>query len=144
MEKASGIRYGAIAQFFHWTTAILVLAAFILGPGGSRVEELKYEMLCVRTVRRQQAAKAALVREGVTARVPIGRNWIPRSVTRDLHTVGRRRGVPIHAIDRFNVRHPGVAVCIAIVTALVFFHLASDPGKPEPAAIRIHAASPAN
>jgi cytochrome b561 len=28
-------RYGAIAQSFHWLTAVLVLAAFTLGPGGS-------------------------------------------------------------------------------------------------------------
>ena len=28
-------RYGAVAQFIHWTTAILVLVAFIYGPGGS-------------------------------------------------------------------------------------------------------------
>jgi cytochrome b561 len=28
-------RYGAIAQALHWLTAILVLAAFIYGPGGS-------------------------------------------------------------------------------------------------------------
>ncbi|WP_296650049.1 cytochrome b/b6 domain-containing protein [Paraburkholderia sp.] len=34
MVKGSGTRYGAIAQFFHWCTAILVLVAFIYGPGG--------------------------------------------------------------------------------------------------------------
>ena len=28
-------RYGAVAQVFHWLIAILVLGAFILGPGGS-------------------------------------------------------------------------------------------------------------
>ncbi|MFL6664568.1 MAG: cytochrome b [Rhizobacter sp.] len=28
-------RYGAIAQGFHWLTAVLVLVAFIYGPGGS-------------------------------------------------------------------------------------------------------------
>ena len=28
-------RYGRVAQALHWLTAILVLAAFILGPGGS-------------------------------------------------------------------------------------------------------------
>ncbi|MGF6597783.1 cytochrome b561 [Paraburkholderia sp. GAS448] len=28
-------RYGAVAQFFHWTTAVFVLAAFTFGPGGS-------------------------------------------------------------------------------------------------------------
>ena len=27
-------RYGAVAQAFHWVTAIVVLAAFIFGPGG--------------------------------------------------------------------------------------------------------------
>ena len=29
------LRYGTAAQFFHWVTAILVLAAFAYGPGGS-------------------------------------------------------------------------------------------------------------
>ncbi|MBU6493894.1 MAG: cytochrome b [Burkholderiales bacterium] len=28
-------RYGSVAQFFHWATAILVLIAFLYGPGGS-------------------------------------------------------------------------------------------------------------
>ncbi len=28
-------RYGAVAQAFHWLTAILVLVAFMYGPGGS-------------------------------------------------------------------------------------------------------------
>jgi cytochrome b561 len=28
-------RYGGVAQVFHWLTAILVLAAFYMGPGGS-------------------------------------------------------------------------------------------------------------
>jgi cytochrome b561 len=29
-----GSRYGAVAQLFHWATAILVLVAFTFGPGG--------------------------------------------------------------------------------------------------------------
>ncbi len=29
------VRYGALAQSFHWVTAVLVLVAFIYGPGGS-------------------------------------------------------------------------------------------------------------
>jgi cytochrome b561 len=29
------LRYGAVAQLFHWVTAILVVAAFVYGPGGS-------------------------------------------------------------------------------------------------------------
>jgi cytochrome b561 len=32
---SSNSRYGAVAQSFHWLTAILVLVAFIYGPGGS-------------------------------------------------------------------------------------------------------------
>ena len=28
-------RYGVVAQFFHWATAILVVTAFAYGPGGS-------------------------------------------------------------------------------------------------------------
>ena len=33
--KRSPLRYGAVAQGFHWVTAVLVLVAFIYGPGGS-------------------------------------------------------------------------------------------------------------
>ena len=29
------LRYGAVAQLLHWTTAILVVVAFIYGPGGT-------------------------------------------------------------------------------------------------------------
>ncbi|TRZ67543.1 MAG: cytochrome b [Rhodocyclaceae bacterium] len=35
MENYSHERYGSVAQFFHWATAILVLITFIFGPGGS-------------------------------------------------------------------------------------------------------------
>jgi cytochrome b561 len=28
------VRYGNVAQFFHWMTAILVVVAFVYGPGG--------------------------------------------------------------------------------------------------------------
>ena len=35
MELTSPARYGITAQALHWMTAILVLAAFIYGPGGS-------------------------------------------------------------------------------------------------------------
>lgn len=35
MARSPSIRYGALAQTFHWLTAILVLVAFILGPEGS-------------------------------------------------------------------------------------------------------------
>lgn len=34
-SSASVSRYGAVAQALHWITAILVLIAFIYGPGGS-------------------------------------------------------------------------------------------------------------
>jgi cytochrome b561 len=33
--RSSRIRYGATAQALHWATAILVLIAFLYGPGGS-------------------------------------------------------------------------------------------------------------
>jgi cytochrome b561 len=33
-QDSSRIRYGGITQLFHWATAILVLVAFIYGPGG--------------------------------------------------------------------------------------------------------------
>ncbi len=35
MDDCSSMRYGTVAQAFHWTTAIFVLVAFIYGPGGS-------------------------------------------------------------------------------------------------------------
>lgn len=34
-KQRSSERYGAVAQFLHWATAVLVLMAFIYGPGGS-------------------------------------------------------------------------------------------------------------
>ena len=35
MDHDQPTRYGALAQVFNWTTAILVVAAFVYGPGGS-------------------------------------------------------------------------------------------------------------
>jgi cytochrome b561 len=35
MEQSSTTRYSAFAQALHWATAIIVLIAFIYGPGGS-------------------------------------------------------------------------------------------------------------
>lgn len=35
MEQHPTTRYGTVAQIFHWATAVLVLIAFIYGPGGS-------------------------------------------------------------------------------------------------------------
>jgi cytochrome b561 len=35
MQDNSRTRYGTVAQVFHWVTAVLVLVAFIYGPGGS-------------------------------------------------------------------------------------------------------------
>src|SRR5664279_834979 len=35
MEHSSIARFGKITQTLHWLTAILVLIAFIYGPGGS-------------------------------------------------------------------------------------------------------------
>jgi cytochrome b561 len=35
MNTYSNTRYGALTQSLHWVTAILVLVAFVLGPGGS-------------------------------------------------------------------------------------------------------------
>ncbi len=48
----------------------------------ARALELKYEMLCARTARRQEAAKAALVSRGVAPRTPIGTGYVPPSVAR--------------------------------------------------------------
>jgi cytochrome b561 len=35
LKQSSVVRYGGVAQVFHWVTAILVVAAYIYGPGGS-------------------------------------------------------------------------------------------------------------
>lgn len=35
MKPLARARYGAVTQLLHWTTAVLVLVAFIFGPGGS-------------------------------------------------------------------------------------------------------------
>ncbi len=35
MQQRPTTRYGTVAQIFHWVTAMLVLLAFIYGPGGS-------------------------------------------------------------------------------------------------------------
>jgi len=37
MKTSTSSRYGSVTQIFHWLTAVLVLAAFILGPGGSEL-----------------------------------------------------------------------------------------------------------
>lgn len=47
-----------------------------------RALDLKYELLCERTKRRQEAAKAALVRRGVAPRVRIGGAYVPPCVAR--------------------------------------------------------------
>lgn len=35
MNQTSLERYGAVSQAFHWVTAVLVVIAFLYGPGGS-------------------------------------------------------------------------------------------------------------
>jgi cytochrome b561 len=35
MAFSTRLRYGAVAQSFHWLTAILVVAAYTFGPGGN-------------------------------------------------------------------------------------------------------------
>ena len=35
MAARDAARYGAVAQAFHWVTAVVVLVAFIYGPGGN-------------------------------------------------------------------------------------------------------------
>jgi hypothetical protein len=48
----------------------------------ARVLDLQYEMLCARTARRQAAAKAELVRRGITPRVRVSGAWVPPNVAR--------------------------------------------------------------
>ena len=33
--RSTRFRYGAVAQALHWLTAVLVIAAYFIGPGGS-------------------------------------------------------------------------------------------------------------
>jgi hypothetical protein len=59
----------------------------------SRAELLdsEYQALCARTERRQEAAKAALVRRGVEPRVRIGALFVPSYIAKHFHhcpTVG--------------------------------------------------------
>ncbi|MGF6541958.1 hypothetical protein OKW32_005308 [Paraburkholderia youngii] len=110
----------------------------------SCAERRTYGVRGVCTVGRPKAAKAALARQRVTARVPAGKNQIPGSMTPGLHTTARRRGVLIRAIDSADAKYPGIAMCIAILTALLYFHLASDPGNLDPAAVHMHVSSPTN
>lgn len=44
--------------------------------------DLKYEMLCARTARRQEFAKADLVRRGVAPRTPIGTGYVGPDISR--------------------------------------------------------------
>ncbi len=37
MKYSISSRYSSVTQIFHWLTAVLVLAAFVLGPGGSEL-----------------------------------------------------------------------------------------------------------
>lgn len=56
-----------------------------------RVLDLKQEMLIERTKRRQEAAKAALVRRGVEPRVRISSIFVPSYIAKHFHhcpTVG--------------------------------------------------------
>ncbi|MDR6381791.1 hypothetical protein [Paraburkholderia caribensis] len=53
------------------------------GISRERVMDLQLEALQSRNARRQQAAKAALVRRGVQPRVVIGRGWVPENVARN-------------------------------------------------------------
>jgi len=46
-----------------------------------RVLDLKYEMLCERTSRRQEAAKADLVRRGVAPWDRIAKGYVPKSIS---------------------------------------------------------------
>jgi hypothetical protein len=46
-----------------------------------RVLDLKYEMLCERTRRRQEAAKADLVRRGVAPWDRIAKGYVPKSIS---------------------------------------------------------------
>jgi hypothetical protein len=62
----------------------------------SRAELLdsEYQALCARTERRQEAAKAALVRRGVEPRVRIGALFVPSYIAKHFHhcpTVGGMR-----------------------------------------------------
>jgi hypothetical protein len=72
---------------------------------------------------------------------------------RDVCTVGRRpkaaksalarpRGVMNRAIDSGDAKYPGIAMCVALLTALLYFHLAGNPGNLAPPTVHIHVTSP--
>jgi hypothetical protein len=82
-----------------------------------RAEQCKYGMHGVHAVRRPKAAQAALARQ---------------------------RGAPIRVIDSIDAKYLGIAICVAILTALLYFHLASDLGNLELATVQVHVASPAS
>ncbi|MEX3858089.1 hypothetical protein AB3X94_29255 [Paraburkholderia sp. BR10923] len=65
-------------------------------------------------------------------------------MTAGLHTTARRRRALIRAIDSVDAKYSGIAMCIAILTAVLYFHLASDPGNLDPATVHMHVTSPAN
>lgn len=84
-------RYGAVAQAFHWLTAILVLVAFIYGPGGS--EEHVYSSasdadrrlhetlgLCVFVLSALRLAWRAMDSRPDPAPVPRWMGWAARAV----------------------------------------------------------------
>jgi cytochrome b561 len=62
------LRYGAVAQVFHWVAAILVLAAFIYGPGGSerRVYSLARGRLVFKQSRKLITFHESLITSGTT------------------------------------------------------------------------------
>lgn len=47
-----------------------------------RILDLKQEMLCARTARRQSAAKAELVKRGIAPRVRIGSSYVAPVIAR--------------------------------------------------------------
>jgi cytochrome b561 len=84
-------RYGAVAQAFHWVTAILVLVAFVYGPGGSeqRVYSVANDFdrrlhetlgLCVLVLSALRLAWRMMDRQPDPEPVPIWMGWAAKAV----------------------------------------------------------------
>jgi len=56
------------------------------------IVEAEYRALCVRTERRQKAAKARLVERHVEPRVAIGSKYVPPAVAKHFQHIGWIRG----------------------------------------------------
>ncbi|SRR6266567_5792681 len=108
LEHRSRTRYGAVAQALHWATAILVLIAFIYGPGGS--EQRVYAP--VRNFDRQLHETLGF---SVLALVALRLTWRMVDVRPDPPRVMRRMGIAAKVV-RFALYALLFAVPLTAIT----------------------------